>query len=315
MQTGISAIQSEEEAYETPRENPMFSGVNESHTIHEARSTIVTTDPINNNTVRQPSPLARATAVHMQLTTELTDQVTGLSRLTEALAKDVLQKNGFKHDVAFFLQKVPICSGEDPRQLLAFLEEAQAIFDLQIISQPVLMSAMLARLQGNFQAWWARAIAAPITWDQLKSQILQQFITPLTMTQLIDETIRRFQKPEEDVVSFIDDIQRKASILKIQMTDHELVLQVWSHANLATLNKLKYFAPPNSLQELRQIAIRFRDAESLLQAAERREKQNQPSSQNVQCSYCNSTSHVWKNCWRRQSEAGKAGNRGAVPKN
>lgn len=258
----------------------------------------------NAHDCRGASPLARATAVHMQLTSGLFDQVNELRRVSETMSNHLIKKDlEVNYDISSFLQRIPIISADHPQQLLEFIVEAQALFDLNLKPDTVLLSHLISRLQGEIRIWWSKAIGKYSTWQLIKVELLNEYLSPIVRSQLVDSMVRRYQGLDEPFTAYVEDIQNKVRALELNMSDEDIVLHIWTHANSATLDKLKAVQMPSTLQDLRRLARRIRDTEALIEAAIQREQltnQPQENPSTIQCSYCKRSGHTSRSCWQRR---------------
>lgn len=236
------------------------------------------TTPITDQLPPQPqneqiSPLIRATATHMQMTTALMDRVEHLNEVTTQLSAKISPSIcEFKIDSKEITSHIPFCSGDNPRQLIDFIEEVQSVVDLQLALDPILLRSLLNKVQGDLRTWWAAAVLRFESWNALKKSLLNDFISPVIKNQLINQLIRRSQKPDEPFKNFIKDILTKKKALDVDITNKELVLQIWSNVNYRTLLNLKDSPMPESIEDLQKIARRLEDFESRLKEAKLREE-------------------------------------------
>lgn len=278
-----------------------------------------------NSLEQHASPLARATAVHMTLTTGIYDQIAELRRFSETLTNHLVnQDDRIKHDVKKFVENITPFDGQDPTQLISFIEEIQEIIDLKIASEPAIMSAIVDRLQGEFRKWCSEGIIVWKTWKRAKAELLKEFLSPLVKVQLINEHVRRFQRPQESFGDFIHDVVNKAESLEAVISEPDLILQLWSHVNYDTLLKIKDMQIPETIVELKKLVKRIRDSELLLQMAKSRENQvearqseveNSNTPRAMHCFYCKMAGHSMQNCRRRPTMQNSQASTRPAPKN
>lgn len=260
--------------------------------------------PSASSNLDQPSAIAQATAVHMQMTAGIYDQIVQLTQMSENLSKHIIKSDmEFKHDVSNFIGKISMCTGSDPEKLVTFIEETQDLINLKIRPESILLSSLLSRLQGELLTWWPEAMVTCHNWDELKRQLLRHFISPMIKMQLINSLVRRYHRREESFSNFIRDILRKAQALNAEIPEAELICQIWSHANSETLAELKHIKMPTSLIELKELSHQMNQTEMLIQSAKQREQASLSTTSttaNVNCAYCKLPGHHISACQRRQ---------------
>lgn len=295
-QRTLGGLQQPGEQLRLPNQVPSTAQQPQTSTIRQPSQSTSLSDP--------PSSLIQATAVHMQLSAGIHDQIAELRHWSETISKHLIRNdNTFKHDISKFISRISECSGNDPEKLVTFIEEVQMLIDLKIGPDTVILSALLDRLQGDLLSWWPEAVSSCSTWIEMKQQVLQRFIPPTIKIQLINSLARRHQRPDESFGDFLRDISRKAQLLEAGISEIDLVCHIWAHANVSTLMDLKHITMPNTLAELSNLARHMEQAELLINLAKQREKawnSNQKSSIDIQCAYCKASGHHITDCRKRQ---------------
>jgi len=253
---------------------------------------------------QQPSSLIQATAVHMQLTANIHDQMAELRSLTDTITKHLITKDlQFKHDVSKFTSKITICCGTEPEKLVQFMEEVQSLVDLKIAPDVTLLSAALDRLQGELLFWWPEAVSKYQSWPNIKKELLKKFVPPTIKIQLVNSLARRHQRSNETFSEFIRDIRCKADLLEAGLSQDELICHIWAYANVTTLADLKHSTMPSTLDELAKLSQRMEESEMLIKLAKQRDVKDSSDASSptkIQCAYCKQVGHLLKDCIRRQ---------------
>ena len=229
------------------------------------------TAPSMNDLSERASPLAKAAATQIKMTADLMDQVESLTHLTSRLADDSSICN-FKIDSRDITNNIPNCTGDDPVKLVEFVQEVQAVVDLRLAPERTLLKSLLSRVHDDLRSWWASAVLEFRNWNELKTALILNFISPVTKQQLTNTLVRRPQRSEESFKNFIRDILAKASALNANMNDSELILQICANANYSTLLELKGKSLPITIEDLKSLSREIEETQALLQAAKSREE-------------------------------------------
>jgi len=259
----------------------------------------------------QASPLARATAVHMNVTSILVDQITELKRLTMDISKHIIKESeDFKPDVKDLLAKVPRCNGTDPNNLVEFMLQVQEICELKLSADSVVLSSLINYVDGELRCWWADVVPRLESWKTVKIQLIAEFLSPVMKLHLINAQVRRVQQTQESLSHFISDIWRRAEILEANISEQDIILHIWTNANYETLLKLKDRTIPISIQGFKLLARQIEEMEMLLNLARHREGRqtantnvnNEEGSVEPRCYYCNMRGHMIAACRRRKAD-------------
>lgn len=213
----------------------------------------------------------------MRMTATLMDQVEMLNRNTNRI---MLAQNDcdFKIDAKEITSSISHCSGHDSRNLIDFIQEVQSVIDLQLAPEQKLLKSLLNKVHNELRIWWARAVQRFDDWSLLKPALLREFISPVSHNQLVNDLVRRTQRPDESFRSFISDILSKSKALDMNCSKEELILQIWTNLNYSTLIGLKDMPMPQSIDELHAVARRLEDYHHRLATAKTREESSKPSS-------------------------------------
>lgn len=260
----------------------------------QVNTSSVNNDMQSNSNPHQTSPLARATATHMRMTAELMDNVDNLTCITNRLVdRATTSVCDFRVDAKDITSKIPHCAGDDPIKLIEFIQEVEAVVNLQLASEIMLMKSLLNYVHNDLRIWWASALQQFNNWHSLKISLISQFISPVGKQQLINKLVRRTQGINESFRNFINDIHTKAIALNVDISENELVLQIWANANYNTLLELRDKEIPTTIAQLQVTARRIEQNQVLLQAAKQREESSSLNRNNT-CNQPN-TSKAYKN--------------------
>lgn len=253
---------------------------------------------------KEPSSLSKAIAVQMQLSSGMFEQVNALRQLSEQLTNHIINQNqDVKLDITSLINQIPSYSGENSQEIINLIQKIQEIAELKLVNETHLLSSVIMRLQGDLRLWWSKAVIEYPSWSLLKSYLLKSFVSPVSRIQLEETLVRRYQAIDEPFQIYIKDIWSKAQALEAKITESELVLHIWTHANVSTLLKLKHSTMPASIAQFQLLAKQIDEMESLLEAARKREEafKSELSAEisSLRCAYCKLTGHTINNCGKR----------------
>lgn len=152
------------------------------------------------------------------------------------------------------IKQLPNCTGDDEFQLIHFLKQITNIFQISTGGQDEIIKLLLPKTKGSLFHIWLEGIKSHFEWDYLHTKILVNFFPNTEWENLIDKYVKRKQLPNENMVTFVNDILLSATALQCQFSDERLINTIFSNVSPHMKMHFIFKEKPKNLSELRSFA-------------------------------------------------------------
>ncbi|XP_039284238.1 uncharacterized protein LOC120351356 [Nilaparvata lugens] len=228
--------------------------------------------------------------------------------------------NKLQNPVESLLKELPVTDGLTVETLLKFLGVALKIRSQFGVSNSHLFQLLQPFAVGPLGERLNFAINSNISFDQFHKGILQYFIPQRLLSAIERERFYRLQSSQEPLCSYIVSIREAASLLRINLSEAEIVHTICSGLNPAERSRLIFQERPTTFQALNEMSVlsqnlSFADNERAYVESSRIGSVRQTSTayghRDRTCYECGKRGHIAMNCRSKsaQQHAGISNNK------
>ncbi|KAG8300477.1 hypothetical protein J6590_075053 [Homalodisca vitripennis] len=229
------------------------------------------------------------------------------------------------HPLSPMLQSMPKADGLELNHLLAFLQEAFKIQEFPGMTDLVLMEILAPFCLRPLSDRLLDCLKRRAPFDEFHAQVIEYFIPGRVMERLRVERIYRPQAPGETLSQFVGEIRGVAQILRLDLSERQLVDIILEGINLEDRCRLVFCTRPTSWADLDRLCIASRGVQDADFLRERlmghlpseppgRVRVSAGSGQGVQlprgqhptCFGCNQRGHLRRDCPRARGSFGSS---------
>ncbi|KAG8322295.1 hypothetical protein J6590_026551 [Homalodisca vitripennis] len=229
------------------------------------------------------------------------------------------------HPLSPILKSMPKADGFELNHLLAFLQEAFKIQEFPGMTDLVLMEILAPFCLRPLSDRLLDCLKRRAPFDEFHAQVIEYFIPGRVMERLRVERIYRPQAPGETLSQFVGEIRGVAQILRLDLSERQLVDIILEGINLEDRCRLVFCTRPTSWADLDRLCIASRGVQDadflrerlmghLLSEPPGKVRVSAGSGQGVQlprgqpptCFGCNQRGHLSRDCPRARGSFGSS---------
>ncbi|KAG8271441.1 hypothetical protein J6590_062253 [Homalodisca vitripennis] len=158
----------------------------------------------------------------------------------------------------FMDHSMPKADGLELNHLLAFLQEAFKIQEFPGMTDLVLMEILAPFCLRPLSDRLLDCLKRRASFDEFHAQVIEYFIPGRVMERLRVERIYRLQAPGETLSQFVGEIRGVAQILRLDLSERQLVDIILEGINLEDRCRLVFCTRPTSWADLDRLCIASR---------------------------------------------------------
>lgn len=159
------------------------------------------------------------------------------------------------HPMERILTQIPCTDGLNVQKLVTFLKGLLDIKDIPHVTDDQALTVLLAYVRPPLKDRVQDAVNNQLSIDRLHTQIIQHFIPTGIYDELKRNTVMRTQGHGERLANFIAEVRQAARVLKVDLTEFELVETILSRLSPEERSRLALISRPRNFTELEQCCI------------------------------------------------------------
>lgn len=167
-------------------------------------------------------------------------------------------------------------SSKDSLPVHDFLTQVEILSHSEGYSDSDLLSQIVHLLTGRARSWYQQAYFTIRTWDAFKTALREKFLPPYYQFVLMAEIEARMQTRDEDVSSYIQDMERKFDRLPEQISESNKVFIVKKNLLPDTAVAIASF-DVHTIRALEDICRRFESTKKIVSSNKNRQSHSQPT--------------------------------------
>lgn len=243
-----------------------------------------------------------------------TNQISELS--TKITLKNSINDKFQKIDLNIITKDIPVLNLFYPDSIVSFTLETDNLAKLNLVSEHFLLKFLFTKIHKNAKDFWANYLEQARTWNFIKKDLIENYLSASQLTIAKDRFVNRRQKDDETFSSFITDITKYAKLLQPESTDSSIINIIFAHVNAQTFELIKLMDPPDSIAKLNELGRKiseitarskfYKNQKSNLHNSISNQQNTQKSNTNngdklkyksqYNCTHCKKSGHTIKFC-------------------